>query len=301
MKRIIIGTLAVMIAMPVVADDTPATGDKTTTSQPYVKTQVDLKQGKIPATGTNTANAGSTVVMYTGQSGEIGERELFTGGEYTAGTDADKLITASALNNAMTTLPETPTTTLECANPGTCTLWTIVDQTAYGISGDGTTTTVDLTTLIGNVAGTGYTSNDSSGADYDTYNMSNTIISGEPLAFAVDYGDKGMIKGHGRCSSRGVTHPWYNNSYTFESDHFTSTLPDSSGQYCYCTLESYTPLNGSMTGLSAPWVFNNDYGDASDCAYYCANFCAYSLQLDGTLNLAFRAAVFGSLGASGGM
>ncbi len=58
---------------------------------------------------------------------------LFTGAsDYNASEDADKLITASALKKALT-LPETDTTTLECANPSDgCTLWTIVDQTAYG-------------------------------------------------------------------------------------------------------------------------------------------------------------------------
>ena len=63
--------------------------------------------------------------------GTIGERGLFTGGTYDASNDADKLITASALNNTFTNLPTTDTTTLQCANQD-CTLWTIVDQTAYG-------------------------------------------------------------------------------------------------------------------------------------------------------------------------
>ncbi len=127
---IIAGTI---IAYGAFAVDDPIVGDKTTTSQPYVKTQVDLKQGKIPAAGTNSA-LGESVVMYTANGGgEIGERALFTGAsDYNASEDADKLITASALKKALT-LPETDTTTLECANPSDgCTLWTIVDQTAYG-------------------------------------------------------------------------------------------------------------------------------------------------------------------------
>ena len=293
MKRILIGTVALMMTLPAFGDD----GDKRTTSKPYVDTQIATKQLKIPAANTAGVGAGDSVITYTNVAGGgvIGERALFTGGEYNASTDADKLITASALNSAFTTLPETPTTTLECANPGTCTLWTIVDQTAYGINGDGTTTTIDLASLIGNVRGTGYTANNSRGDQIGGF-MSNSIISGDPLAFAVDYGDKGMIKGHGRCSTRGVSSPWDQNNNTFSSDHFTSTLPDASGQYCYCQLDGYTPLNGTMTTLSAPWVFLDNLGDADFCANAeCASLCAFSLWSNGTNLLAFRAAVFNSV------
>lgn len=131
MKRILIGTVALMMTLPAFGDD----GDKTTTSKPYVDTQIATKQLKIPAANTAGVGAGDSVITYTNVSGGgvIGERALFTGGEYNASTDADKMITASALNNAFTNLPTTDTTTLECANAD-CTLWTIVDQTAYGNS-----------------------------------------------------------------------------------------------------------------------------------------------------------------------
>jgi hypothetical protein len=65
-------------------------------------------------------------------NGQIGERGLYSDiSSYDATTDGDKLITASALNATFTNLPTTPTTKLECANSPACTLWTIVDQTAY--------------------------------------------------------------------------------------------------------------------------------------------------------------------------
>ena len=287
-----------IMAMPCFAEDTPATGDKRITSKPYVDNAIATRQDKIPAANLSNTNYGETVMTYTPNGdGEIGERALFTGGEYDASTDADKLITASALNTAFTTLPETQTTKLVCANQSDgCTLWTITDQTAYGINGDGTTTTIDLMSIIGNVEGNGYTSNDSRGNDGGTYGMSNSVISGDRLAFAVDYGNKGMIKGHGRCSTRGVSSPWYNSSsYAFSSDHFTSTLPDASGQYCYCQLDGYTPSNGTMTTLSAPWVFRNDLGIASFCADFCANLCAGFLWDDDANDLAFRAAMFNSV------
>ncbi len=290
MKRILIGTVALMMTLPAFGDD----GDKRTTSKPYVDTQIATKQLKIPVANTAGVGAGDSVITYTNVAGGgvIGERALFTGGEYNASTDADKMITASALNSAFTNLPTTDTTTLECANPGTCTLWTIVDQTAYGINGDGTTTTIDLASLIGNVRGTGYTANNSRGDQIGGF-MSNSIISGDPLAFAVDYGDKGMIKGHGRCSTRaGDAHTFDNDTYNSIPSNFTSTLPDASGQYCYCTLDGYTPSNGTVTALSAPWVFD---GDMEYCADYCADLCAGFLQDADDVSLAFRAAVFNSV------
>ncbi|MBQ7409488.1 MAG: hypothetical protein IJV03_02900, partial [Alphaproteobacteria bacterium] len=163
----------------------------------------------------------------------------------------------------------------------------------------------NLTSLIGvSEEANGYTSNDSTGEEYDTNNMSNTIIANDPMAFAVDYGNKGIIKGHGRCSTRaGADNTWGGNPYTYNviDSNFTSTLPDSSGQYCYCQLDSYTPLNGSAIALFAPWVFNNDTDDADGCPLYCAGYCADNLQDDDTTYLAFRAAVFGSVQPSPAM
>ena len=262
----------------------------TVTSRDYVDNALATKQAKIPSAGTAGAPTGDSVITYTASSGTIGERGLYTdSSEYDASADSDKLITASALNTAFTTLPETETTKLQCTDSN-CLLWNIVTQTAYGISGNGTTT-IDLMSIIGNVAGIGYTSNDSSGDANDTDGMSNSIISGDPMAFAVDYGVKGMIKGHGRCSSQEGD----NNNWTWTNPTVSSTLPDSSGQYCYCTLEGYTPLNGTMTTLSAPWVFSDAYGDASVCADDCASFCAGHLWADYPVSLAFRSAVFNSV------
>ena len=293
MKRILIGTVAVMMAVPCFAAD----GDNVLTSKPYVDDAVSTRQDKIPAANPSNTNLGETVMTYTPNGdGEIGERELFTGGTYDAANDADKLITASALKSAFT-LPETQTTKLVCANQSDgCTLWTITEQTAYGISGNGTTT-IDLMSIIGNVRGNGFTANDDSGNEHDTDGMSNSIISGDPFAFAVDYGAKGMIKGHGRCSSQVGD----NDNNTWTNPTIIPTLsPGSDGNYCYCTLEGYTPSNGSMTALSAPWVFRYDfnnysYGDAFDCAGSCAFACALYLWNDRADYLAFRAAVFNSV------
>ena len=294
MKRILIGTLAVMMVMPVMADDEPTVGDKTTTSQPYVETQVGLKQGLIPAAGTNSATAGSTVVTYTATSGEIGERELFTGGEYTAGTDADKLITASALNSAFTTLPETPTTTLECANPGTCTLWTIIDQTAYAAGGGsgGTDPAVlaMLHALIITNGSTGYcykrlidgtgsagscTTTPSNYGDWGVmfdYNGERIQVSGISACSTVD---EGLSMGDIPTNQTGV-------QSDYESNMSNAPTDSPVGAKCYC----------KMTGPAVSrWVFAGSRSSSSSCADYCAYNCGGYVRG----RAGFRSDVFGAV------
>ena len=132
LKKILLASMFVITAITNVAhaeDDM-----KTVASKAYVDTQIETKQLKIPAAGQPNVGAGETVMTYTATgNGEIGERGLYSDiSSYNASTDGDKLITASALNATFTNLPTTPTTKLECANQADgCTLWTIVDQTAY--------------------------------------------------------------------------------------------------------------------------------------------------------------------------
>jgi len=138
MKRILTGTVLMVLALPCYA-----TGDNVATSAGYVDAALELKQATIPAAGASGVGAGSTVMTYTATSGTIGERALYTdASSYDASTDADKMITASALNGAITSMPTTTTTKLTCQNSPACTLWTISDQTAYAgaASGGGSTT-----------------------------------------------------------------------------------------------------------------------------------------------------------------
>ncbi len=125
--------VAIFISMSAFAETTQA-DRKTVSSKAYVDTSVETRQNKIPAAGTNSANAGTTVVMYTTTgNGTIGERGIYSDPtNYTAGTDANKLVTASALKGSVTNLPTMETSKLTCANPGTCSLWTIEDQQVYG-------------------------------------------------------------------------------------------------------------------------------------------------------------------------
>ena len=124
--------VAIFIAMPSFADPTPL-DRKTVSSKAYVDTSVETRQEKIPATNPNNTNIGVSVVMYTEDGdGEIGERQIYDGtNNYTSG-DANKLVTASALKGSVTSLPTMETSKLTCANPDTCSLWTIEDQQVYG-------------------------------------------------------------------------------------------------------------------------------------------------------------------------
>ena len=125
--------VALFIAMPSFADPTPA-DRKTVSSKAYVDTSVETRQQKIPAANPNNTNIGVSVVTYTNTgNGTIGERGIYDNpASYTAGTDANKLVTASALKGSVTNLPTMETSKLTCANTPTCSLWTIEDQQVYG-------------------------------------------------------------------------------------------------------------------------------------------------------------------------
>ncbi len=137
--------------------------------------------------------------------------------------------------------------------------------------------TTDLNAIIGTVAGYNFTEGASN------------------MTFSVDYGDVGSITGRAQCSSqKGIKS--LNDDYTTITEiTISASLPDSSGRYCYCTLDGYTPVGGGTQVLSAPWVFSGDTGDAHDCPYVCAGGCAYALWLDDAYNLAFRSAVFNAV------
>ena len=74
---------------------------------------------------------------------------------------------------------------------------------------------------------------------------------------------------------------------------------DSTGQYCYCQMDGFTPTGGMKEIFtSAPWVFLDSGRDSADsCADRCARDCANGLlRNDVYYYLAFRGAVVGALG-----
>ena len=129
--------LGAVTIIPAFAEDTPDAnaGRNIPTSVSYVQASVNTKQPKIPRAGTNSATPGTTVVTYTDAGGgQIGERGIYNAeAAYAADRDANKLVTANALNNSVTNIPTITTSKLTCANPGTCDLWTLDNtQEVYG-------------------------------------------------------------------------------------------------------------------------------------------------------------------------
>ncbi len=124
-------------------------------------------------------------------------------------------------------------------------------------------------------------------------------ISG-PMSFAVDYAGKGILTGHGRCSTQAGD----NNNETWTDPTIVNNLTDETGQegatYCYCQVDGFTPTGGDKVIVtSAPWVFiSGGFGFAHNCADGCAYGCAYRLRSDGVGDLAVRAAVMNNLPAS---
>ncbi len=83
--------------------------------------------------GATPTGAKGTVPVYNGK-GYLGteERGIYDGSTtYDSSTDSDKLVTASALQNA-TNLPTITTSKMTCVDSPDCTLWAVADQTVYG-------------------------------------------------------------------------------------------------------------------------------------------------------------------------
>ena len=121
-------------------------------------------------------------------------------------------------------------------------------------------------------------------------------------SFAVDYEGKGILTGHGRCSTQAGVRKFNWGTQTGGEITVVNNLTDETGmegaEYCYCQVDGFTPTGGDKVIVtSAPWVFGNINGFEDGCASYCANICAGSLQSDNMLDLPFRAAVVGNIPA----
>ena len=257
----------------------------TVTSRDYVDNALATKQVKIPSAGTAGATAGDSVITYTASSGAIGERGLFTGGKYNANTDGDKMITASALNNAFTNLPETETTKLTCTDSN-CLLYNIITQTAYGITPFNPDVSIPGTSMCyRTLSGSGSDPNGSCGADTLSYLGSRYNKSGK-WGVVFPYGD---ISGISVCSAQSGT-------YLIAATDAQTAILDSeyaaqagvgkvySGQLeCWCKMEN---------PVDSRWVFENSYSGhpTSDCVGGCASRCAFQ----GKNEKRFREAVFGA-------
>lgn len=117
-------------------------------------------------------------------------------------------------------------------------------------------------------------------------------------SFALDYGDKGILYGHGRCS----TTSGYNNAGSYTSENTTSfdTLTDEAGQAgsrtCYCQIDGYKASSeGALQSMSSAWVRLSGYNDDKWCPQMCAEDCAKRLNIYST-DGGYRNVLLGTLG-----
>ena len=164
-------------------------------------------------------------------------------------------------------------------------------------------TGVDLNTLIGEVEADGAAAINNYGDDMNSNASDYGLTSSDKNTFVVDYGNKGVIRGHGRCSTRTGTFPWGIETYNVIPGNTVDTLADETGAAgainCYCQLDTYTPSGGSAVSVSTPWVFMyDDYGDYEECADICIEDCGWGLADNSYAPLAFRADMFNRVESS---
>ncbi len=276
LKKILLSSILSIIATNAFAVSS------TVTSKDYVDDLVATKQVKIPSAGTAGTPAGETVITYTASNGQIGERALFTGAnEYDSANDAGKLITASALNNAFTNLPETETTKLTCTDSN-CLLYNIITQTAYGITPFNPDVSINGTGKVCVRSLNNSYNLDTNGAcNADTLSYLGALGNGSgKWGVVFPYGD---VSGISVCSNLYIAVAGFENRIATDAqnERLNSEYSDQAdvGAHCWCKLEN---------PVTSRWVYNGAYADEG-CLQVCANECAGGLRGSAS----FREAVFG--------
>jgi len=107
----------------------------------------------------------------------------------------------------------------------------------------------------------------------------------------------GTVTGKMQCSSQSGT----NNNSNWTNPTISASLPDSTGQYCYCQIDGWTPSGGSAQSLSSPWVFLEDRSNAETCSDTggggCAYRCMFYMRYTGASYTKYRSALLGSIPA----
>jgi len=149
-------------------------------------------------------------------------------------------------------------------NPGIPNLMTLIDPFEEAVTG-------------------GWRSNSGTGANYNESMYGIT----ENGRFVVDFGNKGKISGRTQCSSQVGD----DNDSSYTNPTVSASLPDATGDNCYCSLDGYASSGGSFQTFTTSWVFY----DHADCDDLCAMHCFYALQGDGSTNgyERFRNTLFG--------
>ena len=112
----------------------------------------------------------------------------------------------------------------------------------------------------------------------------------EPMSFAIDYGERGIITGRGRYSSQEGN----NNNSSWTNPTIVDELSEEAYGYCYCRIDNYISSGGTVMKLSGPWVYLDD---AVVMGYECTSACAEFLFSNGGDYIPFRGAILGAIPA----
>lgn len=135
------------------------------------------------------------------------------------------------------------------------------------------------------------------------------IISGEEKApalekameFSVLYVDGQILFGHSFCS----TQQGRNDSYTYTKPTFLANPVDESddpaAHYCYCALDLYVDAREQSVDIPTPPVYLDDtdelFSGSEKCGDVCSVMCGKFLAGTGADKLAYRSALFATLGS----
>ena len=113
----------------------PATGIDTNTGDVASGHEGDLLTAGdiVPLIDNLYSGRANTVVVRNFIGAPVDARGIYDGSTtYNSSTDADKLVTASVVQNVSNNLPTVTTSKMTCVDAPDCTLWTVSDRTVYG-------------------------------------------------------------------------------------------------------------------------------------------------------------------------
>ena len=160
---------------------------------------------------------------------------------------------------------------------------------------------VDLVDIIGTGAAESQASIDANyNANYKEYTNHDPsfygLTAGDNNSFAVNYGDRGIIRGHAACSTTSGTVNFNGTNSTFSTQSSINDRPyDTDAGHCWCHIDGYTADGENWQKVSSSWVLTNNFDQNHYCAGDCSFICAYRLMADDNDNLAYRAALLGSV------
>ena len=151
---------------------------------------------------------------------------------------------------------------------------------------------IDLASFDGDVAFRDY--NGIYHEDSSSHGATTMGIESGSNKFAVYKNNTGVVVGSALCSTiAGNSEDSWTNPTMFDS--LTDETGQTGAKYCYCQLDGYTPLNGTMQSLSTPWMFSDSLSDSNNCRDLCADYCG---NVYGRHNTQFKAVFSSRLGTT---